>query len=204
MNLLPPNATDFENKIVETSALTLDLNSDLSSLVRLNDSPSQFLASIAWQFSVDRWSTNWSDEKKKKQIKNSFKVHQHKGTNYALKTIVESFGFTLTIYEWWQESPTNEPGTLQLLIDTNDEELTQDDLTVLLQLINDAKPLSRHITNIQINASPVKATLHFLAACYTGEETTIYPELIDCILPIQPLWAFYEHQEIEIYPYQGI
>lgn len=42
MNLLPPNATDFENKIVETSAQITELNADLSSLIRIDDAPSNF------------------------------------------------------------------------------------------------------------------------------------------------------------------
>uniref|UniRef100_UPI00202AAE06 phage tail protein n=4 Tax=Moraxellaceae TaxID=468 RepID=UPI00202AAE06 len=51
MNLLPPNTTAFENKIVETTAKSTELNSDLSSLIRVDDAPSDFLSILAWQFS---------------------------------------------------------------------------------------------------------------------------------------------------------
>lgn len=69
MNLLPPNATDFEHKIVETSAQLTELNADLSSLIRIDDAPSDFLSILAWQFSVDRWQDDWPDEVKRAQIK---------------------------------------------------------------------------------------------------------------------------------------
>ncbi|MDP7844814.1 phage tail protein I, partial [Acinetobacter pittii] len=59
MNLLPPNTTAFENKIVETTAKSTELNSDLSSLIRVDDAPSDFLSILAWQFSVDRWQDDW-------------------------------------------------------------------------------------------------------------------------------------------------
>lgn len=127
MNLLPPNTTAFEKKIVEATAKTTELNTNLSSLIRVDDAPADFLSILAWQFSVDRWQDDWPDEIKRAQIKNSIKVHTYKGTNYALRSIVESFGYSLTIHEWWQESPMNEPGTFQITIETNGRALTEKD-----------------------------------------------------------------------------
>lgn len=85
------------------------MNGDLSSLIRIDDAPSEYLSILAWQFSVDRWQDDWPDEVKRAQIKNSIKVHQYKGTNYALRQIVESFGYSIRVHEWWQESPMNQP-----------------------------------------------------------------------------------------------
>ncbi|MBP4976394.1 phage tail protein I [Acinetobacter baumannii] len=199
-NLLPPNSTELERKITEVLAENCNIPVDIKSLVTLINVPSQFLPHLAWEKSVDRWQQNWPENIKKEQIKNAFQVHKYKGTNYALRKIVEAFGYSLTIYEWWQESPANEPGTFQIAIDTNSRELTEEGLNTLLQLLNDACPLTRHCKHIQINVSPSYAQIHALAGCYSGDDTTIFPEVQDAVLIATPVWAFYEQTETEIYP----
>ncbi|EHU1482452.1 phage tail protein I [Acinetobacter baumannii] len=200
-NLLPPNSTELETKITEVLSKNSNLPVDIKSLVTLNNIPSQFLPHIAWEKSVDRWQQNWSENIKKEQIKAAFEVHKYKGTNYALRKIVEAFGYSLTIYEWWQESPMNEPGTFQIAIDTNSHELTEEGLNTLLQLIDDARPLTRHCKHVQINVLPVSARVHYLAGCYSGDDTTIFPKVPDIAIQAIPIWAFHEHQLTEIYPF---
>lgn len=200
MNLLPPNATDFENKIVETSAQMTELNADLSSLIRIDDAPSDFLSILAWQFSVDRWQDDWPDEVKRAQIKNSIKVHQHKGTNYALRQIVESFGYSLVVHEWWQESPMNEPGTFQITIDTNGKALSEKSYNTLVELLHDAKPLTRELKGIELNVIAVNGDTNVAVAMYDGEDVTIYPKLDETFPLIYPIFVHYGHDETTIYP----
>ena len=194
MNLLPPNTTAFENKIVETTAKSTELNSDLSSLIRVDDAPSDFLSILAWQFSVDRWQDDWPDEVKRAQIKNSIKVHTYKGTNFALRSIVESFGYSLTIHEWWQESPMNEPGTFQITIETNGRALTEKTSKTLVELLQDAKPLTRELKGIEINVINVQGETNVACGCYGGDDVTIYPKVDD------PNSLIYEHETTSIYP----
>lgn len=200
MNLLPPNATDFEHKIVETSAQLTELNADLSSLIRIDDAPSDFLSILAWQFSVDRWQDDWPDEVKRAQIKNSIKVHQHKGTNYALRQIVESFGYSLTVHEWWQELPMSEPGTFQLTIDTNGKSLSEKSYNTLVELLHDAKPLTRELKGVEINVIAVNGDTNVAVAMYDGEDVTIYPKQDETTPIIYPIFAHYGHDETTIFP----
>lgn len=200
MNLLPPNATDFENKIVETTSKATDLNTDLTSLIRIDDAPSDFLSILAWQFSVDRWQDDWSDDVKRAQIKNSIKVHTYKGTNFALRQIVESFGYSLTVHEWWQESPMNAPGTFQITVDTNGRALSEKTFKTLTELLHDAKPLTRELKAIEINVINVEGETNVGAAMYCGEDITIYPKIDDPQSLIYPIFAFYEHETTSIYP----
>ncbi|EPF77287.1 phage tail protein I [Acinetobacter gyllenbergii] len=200
MNLLPPNATDFENKLVETSSKNIDLDADLSRLIRIDDAPADFLSILAWQFSVDRWQDDWPEEIKRAQIKNSVKVHTYKGTNYALRSIVESFGYSLTIHEWWQESPMNVPGTFQITIDTNGRALTEKTSKTLVELLNDAKPLTRELKGIEINVINVQGETNVACGCYGGDDVTIYPKVDDPNSLIYPVFAFYEHETTSIYP----
>lgn len=200
MNLLPPNATDFENKIVETSAQITELNADLSSLIRIDDAPSDFLSILAWQFSVDRWQDDWPDEVKRAQIKNSIKVHQHKGTNYALRQIIESFGYSLKVHEWFDETPMNEPGTFQITVETNGKSLTERTYKTLVELIHDAKPLTRELKGIEINVIAVNGDTNVATAMYSGEDITIYPKVDDPNSLIYPIFAFYEFDTTSILP----
>ena len=200
MNLLPPNTTAFEKKIVEATAKTTELNTNLSSLIRVDDAPADFLSILAWQFSVDRWQDDWPDEVKRAQIKNSIKVHTYKGTNFALRSIVESFGYSLTIHEWWQESPMNEPGTFQITIETNGRALTEKTSKTLVELLNDAKPLTRELKGIEINVINVQGETNVAAAMYCGEEVIIYPKVDDPNSVMYPVFAFYEHETTSIYP----
>lgn len=200
MNLLPPNTTVFEKKIVETTAKTTELNTNLSSLIRVDDAPADFLSILAWQFSVDRWQDDWPDEVKRAQIKNSIKVHTYKGTNFALRSIVESFGYSLTIHEWWQESPMNEPGTFQITIETNGRALTEKTSKTLVELIQDAKPLTRELKGIEINVINVQGETSVACGCYSGDDVTIYPKVDDPNSLIYPIFAFYEHETTSIYP----
>ncbi|MDC4915725.1 phage tail protein I [Acinetobacter baumannii] len=200
-NILPPNSTELERKITEVLAENCEVPVGIKSLVTLTNVPSQFLPHLAWEKSVDRWQQNWPEHIKKEQIKNSFQVHKYKGTNYALRKIVEAFGYSLTIYEWWQETPRNEPGTFQIAIDTNSQELTEEGLNTLVQLLNDARPLTRHCKQIQINVVPIISQIHALAICYSGDETTIFPEIKDIEILSTPFLVFNEHQITEIYPF---
>lgn len=200
MNLLPPNTTAFEKKIVEATAKTTELNANLSSLIRVDDAPADFLSILAWQFSVDRWQDDWPDDIKRAQIKNSIKVHTYKGTNYALRSIVESFGYSLTIHEWWQESPMNEPGTFQITIETNGRALTEKTSKTLVELLQDAKPLTRELKGIEINVINVQGETNVACGCYGGDDVTIYPKVDDPNSLIYPVFAFYEHETTSIYP----
>lgn len=200
MNLLPPNTTAFEKKIVEATAKTTELNTNLSSLIRVDDAPADFLSILAWQFSVDRWQDDWPDEVKRAQIKNSIKVHTYKGTNFALRSIVESFGYSLTIHEWWQESPMNEPGTFQITIETNGRALTEKTSKTLVELLQDAKPLTRELKGIEINVINVQGETNVACGCYGGEDVTIYPKVDDPNSVMYPIFAFYEHETTSIYP----
>lgn len=200
MNLLPPNTTQLEKKLTDAASFAQNLNGNLSTLIRIDDAPADFLSILAWQFSVDRWQDDWPDEVKRAQIKNSIKVHRHKGTNYALRQIIESFGYSLTVHEWWQEVPMNEPGTFQITIDTNGKALSERTFQTLNELIQDAKPLTRELKGIEINVINIEGETNIGSAMYCGEDITIYPKVDEPNSLIYPIFAFYEHEITSVFP----
>ena len=199
-SLLPPNSTELERKVATANSKGTDLDVQHKTLSTIDDAPNQFLSVLGWQNSVDRWNRDWSDAQKKAQIKASFNIHQKKGTVAALKAITKAFGYSLSVTEWWQETPSNTPGTFQITIDTEGNALTDGAYNTLIDLIQDAKPLTRSLTGIEINIVSVRGDTNVAVAMYDGEDVTIYPKPDDPIPFIYPVFAFYGHDDTTVYP----
>jgi len=134
--------------------------------------PAELLPYLAWALSVDRWDFNWPEATKRKVIASSFFVHQHKGTRSAIHRVVEPLGFLIELREWWQDNA--EPGTFRLVIGVQENGITEETYQELERLINDAKPASRHLTELNISLSS-QGECYVGVACYLGEELTVYP-----------------------------
>ena len=199
-NLLPPNSTQLERNVCEATAHATNLDVNIKTIATLKNTPKDFLPLIAWQNSVDRWNRDWSEKQKIAQIKASFQIHQKKGTVAALKEITKAFGYSLTVTEWWQEEPTNTPGTFQITIDTEANELTESGYNTLVSLLNDAKPLTRELKGIELNVVSVRGDTNVACAMYDGEDVTIYPKQNESIPFIYPIFAHYGHDETTVYP----
>ena len=199
-NLLPPNSTQLERNVCEATAQATNLDVNIKTITTLKNTPKDFLPLIAWQNSVDRWNRDWSEKQKIAQIKASFQIHQKKGTVAALKEITKAFGYSLTVTEWWQEEPTNTPGTFQITIDTEGNELTESGYNTLVSLLNDAKPLTRELKGIELNVVSVRGDTNVACAMYDGEDVTIYPKQNESIPFIYPIFAHYGHDETTVYP----
>ena len=199
-NLLPPNSTQLERNVCEATAQATNLDVNIKTIATLKNTPKDFLPLIAWQNSVDRWNRDWSEKQKIAQIKASFQIHQKKGTVAALKEITKAFGYSLTVTEWWQEQPTNTPGTFQITIDTEGNELTESGYNTLVSLLNDAKPLTRELKGIELNVVSVRGDSNVACAHYSGDDLTIYPKQEQPVPFIYPIFAHYGHDETTVYP----
>jgi len=198
--LLPPNSTLLERNVCSVTSEATDLDVNIRAITTLKNTPNDFLPLIAWQNSVDRWNRNWSDTEKIAQIRASFQIHQKKGTVAALKEITKAFGYSLTVTEWWQEQPTNTPGTFQITIDTEGNELSESGYNTLIALLNDAKPLTRELKGIEVNVVSVRGDTNIACAMYDGEDVTIYPKQNQFIPICCPIFVFFGHDDTTIYP----
>ena len=198
--LLPPNSTLLERNVCSVTSEATDLDVNIRAITTLKNTPNDFLPLIAWQNSVDRWNRNWSDKEKIAQIRASFQIHQKKGTVAALKEITKAFGYSLTVTEWWQEQPNDTPGTFQITIDTEGNELTESGYSTLVSLLNDAKPLTRELKGIELNVVSVRGDTNVACAMYDGEDVTIYPKQNKFTPVCCPIFVFFGHDETIIYP----
>lgn len=163
----------LEQRAAAACAVISDLNVPLRDLWNPEACPVKFLPYLAWAFSVDSWDENWSEEEKRSVIGEAFCLHQRKGTVAAIRRVVEKMGYSISIEEWWQVA--DPAGTFRLEIDVNDIGLTFRMLDELNRLINDAKPVSRHISQLNI-AAKVKGNIYTGTALYCGEIISVYPE----------------------------
>lgn len=198
--LLPPNSTLLERNVCSVTSEATDLDVNIRAITTLKNTPNDFLPLIAWQNSVDRWNRNWSDKEKIAQIRASFQIHQKKGTVAALKEITKAFGYSLSVTEWWQEQPTNTPGTFQITIDTEGNELSESGYNTLIALLNDAKPLTRELKGIEVNVVSVRGDANIACAMYDGEDVTIYPKQNEFTPICCPIFVFFGHDDTTIYP----
>ena len=173
--LLPPNSTKFERNLTDVAAKNTDLAVEIKTLSSIDQAPDQFLSFLAWQYSVDSWDTEWQPSLQRQLIKKSFRQHQIKGTRTAVREVLAQFGYSCVFQEWFETNPIGTPGTFTLTLELNGLELTDSTYAEVNRLVKDAKPASRHLTNLIINVQPLCIPL-VAVGTHSGETVTIFVE----------------------------
>ena len=171
-SLLPSNRTPLEQALAQVSMEKPDLPNVLRRMISPATCPVELLPWLAIQRSVDRWDPTWSEAIKRKVVKDSFEVHQRKGTVAALRQVVEPFADLIDITEWHQLEPKGEPGTFSMSLALFESGLSEQGLVELERIIGDTKPISRHLVGLSITYSPT-GELFLGGTIFTGDETTI-------------------------------
>ncbi|OHP44404.1 phage tail protein I, partial [Pseudomonas aeruginosa] len=136
--------------------------------------PVALLPYLAWAFSVDRWDSTWPERVKRQVIRDAYLVHSHKGTLSALRRVVEPVGSLTDILEWWQQTPAGVPGTFEITVDVSDNGLDEETVLELERLLDDVRPVSRHLTRLDLRITPDILARHGLATI-DGDTLEISP-----------------------------
>lgn len=171
-SLLPPGSSALERRLAKACSGISDLNVPLRDLWNPWKCPVKFLPYLAWAFSVDRWEETWTETAKRQAVSDAFWIHQRKGTVAAVKRVIEALGYTMTIEEWWKVA--DPAGTFRLEIDLNEVGITEPMIYELERIIGDAKPVSRHISQLKLSVI-ITGIVNIGAAICDGEVTTVYP-----------------------------
>lgn len=174
ITLLPPNATQLERNLAKAGAAIESIPVPLRDLWNPDKCPVEWLPFLAWTFSVDRWDPAWPVATKRAVIKSAYFVHKKKGTIGALRRVVEPLGYLIRVIEWHKQVPVGPRGTFQLDIGVLETGITDEMYQELERLIDDAKPLSRHLTGLAISME-VRGKARTHVAAYLGDEVTVYP-----------------------------
>lgn len=172
--MLPGNATELERLAAQALAQIERVPIPLRDLWNPDTCPVELLPYLAWAFSVDRWSPAWPESAKRAAIRSAYFIHSRKGTIGALRRVVEPLGYLIEVREWWEEVPAGVPGTFRLLIGVLDTGIDEAMYQELSFLIDDAKPLSRHLIGLAIGLE-VRGRTYIGAAAVDGETLTVYP-----------------------------
>ena len=175
--LLPPTATKLEKNL--SQAIACEPPIPLRSLWEPQTCPYELLPYLAWQYSVDRWDEEWSEQIKRKVIAEAFEIHKLKGTKEAIRRAVEPFGFLIKISEWWQNNQT--PGSFTLEIGVSDTGITEEYYNELSRIIDDVKPVSRQLSNLAIQLVS-KGSLTIGVSGYDGNTLAIYPYIAEKVI----------------------
>lgn len=172
--LLPGNATELERLAAQALAQIERVPVPLRDLWNPDACPVALLPYLAWAFSVDRWSQSWPESAKRNSIKASYIIHSRKGTIGALRRVVEPLGYLIEVVEWWQTVPRGEPATFALKVGVLDTGITEEMYQELTRLIDDARPVSRHMTGLAISLE-TSGVIGYGAYVDQGEVLDVYP-----------------------------
>ncbi|GLR51277.1 phage tail protein I [Shinella yambaruensis] len=102
--LLPDSSTALERAIAEVDAWRMEaVDTDIIRRIhRPDECPPAFLPILAWEYSVDEWDPEWTVAAKREAIKQSFEVHRHKGTAYAVERAVTALNYGGRVEEWFE------------------------------------------------------------------------------------------------------
>lgn len=171
-SLMANGSSLLEQRAASACASISDLSVPLRDLWNPWKCPVKFLPYLAWAFSVDRWEETWSETEKRLAVSDAFWIHQRKGTVAAVRRVIETLGYSMTLQEWWKVA--DPAGTFRLEIDLNDIGITESMIKELERIIGDAKPVSRHISQLTLSLS-VTALASIGTAFIDSEVITVYP-----------------------------
>ncbi|CRM13036.1 phage tail protein I [Pseudomonas sp. 58 R 12] len=198
-SLLPNNSTQLERAIEVASSDQTVI--PLRSLYNPITCPVHLLPHLAWAWSVDRWDDRWTETAKRNAVRASFYIHSRKGTIGALRRVVEPLGYLLEVIEWWQTVPEGAPATFALRVGLLDTGITEEMFSELERLIDDAKPVSRHLTGLDITLE-TRANAYTGFAVYDGDEIDVYPWAnpdIDVVIQGHAGVSEYTLDELDVY-----
>ncbi|WP_085600742.1 phage tail protein I, partial [Pseudomonas sp. B6(2017)] len=125
----------------------------------------------------DRWDSKWPEAAKRSAIRSSHYIHSRKGTIGALRRVVEPLGYLIEVLEWWQTVPEGVPGTFAIKIGVLETGITEEMYQELTWLVDDARPVTRHLTGMAISLETTGG-FNIFAGFADGDEIDVYPPLL--------------------------
>jgi len=144
-SLLPPNSSDLERALAETGIAATDLPVAIRALWDAETCPAALLPWLAWAWSADDWDDAWSERQKRETVKSALAVQRIKGTVGAVRNALGALGFPVRVQEWFAQTPAGDPYTFRLLLDVDQEALSQANLRKILEVVESTKSLRSHL-----------------------------------------------------------
>jgi len=199
--LLPSNSTPLELQAAEALAQIQRVPIPLRTLYNPDKCPLPLLPYLAWSFSVDPGASQRHESAKRSAIRSAYYIHSRKGTLGSLRRVVEPLGFAIEVVEWWQTIPLGPRATFALNISVSETGITEQMYQELTWLIDDAKPLTRHLTGLDIILE-TRVESYAVIAIDDGDEIDVYPWInpdIDVFIQSYGGASIYPLDEMDVY-----
>ncbi|TNL10072.1 phage tail protein I [Kosakonia cowanii] len=172
-SLLPPSAIQPERAQEQASTeLITALDTDMLRKVKNPDTcPAHLLPWLAWESAVDPWEDTWTEEEKRRVIKDAAYVHQHRGTAGAVRRSLSAVSLPTTVVEWWEDEPRKAPYTFRVEVYGN-EDINSELYDRIRRQVEKAKNLRSQLTSVD-----VVADLDTDGPYYTGGAVTAWIDI---------------------------
>jgi len=151
-SLLPPNATALERAIEACDAQLLNVAMGHTWIKDPLRCPVALLPWLAWELSLDTWVSEWPEHIKRQRIASAITIQRHKGTAGSVRDVIESFGGSVVIREWWEQQPPGKPHTFDLILTLSGRPGVDPSAKYVEDVIaevNRTKPVRSHFTFTQ-------------------------------------------------------
>lgn len=169
--LLPPNSTQLERDLADTTGRIGEVPSGINSLWDPNTCPTEFLPWLAWAFSVDGWNESWTIAQKRSVIAASFAVHKTKGTAGSVKKAVGALGYSTKIVEWYENA--SDPYTFDVEVEITDTPVDESQIKQIRRVVDRTKNARSHYDLRLVAKLP--GQIFIGSALTVGDTAEVYP-----------------------------
>ncbi len=150
-SLLPPGSTALQKALERVGSEMLDIPILVRAVKSADESPLQFLPWLAWERSLDNWSSDWSEAVRRERVRQAIPIARRKGTAASVRAVVQSFGGSVALREWWQMEPKGVPHTFDLVLNLEQKGAPASAAFVdqVIAEVSRAKPVRSHFTFTQ-------------------------------------------------------
>jgi phage tail P2-like protein len=156
-------AIDPELHAVADFARTLPI------LSRIDELPEELIDLLAWQWHVDLYETTLTLREKRETVKRLLLMHRYKGTRKAVDEALAPINYEVSINE-----ATGEPFLFDVDLYVDVEVDLAEARDRCIRYVNIAKPVSRHLRNIDVHYNTEPSTGTF----YAGSVLTGYIDVM--------------------------
>jgi len=147
---------------------------NLSIYARIMELPEELLDLLAYDYKVDWWDVNYSLEEKRRTLKDSWRVHKHLGTRYAVGTALGNILPGAVIQEWFEYG--GKPYCFRIDVPVSEEGISVERQRRVLSRIWFYKNLRSHLDLMELHTETT-GTLHIRAYGEAGVTIEVWPEL---------------------------
>jgi len=154
-----------------------------------NTCPAHLLPWLAWAVSIDRWSADWSEARKRLEIAKSIDDHRVKGSRASVEEVLQRYDELLELVEWWETFPTATPHTFEIRLPLGPDggaRASREFVEAIISEVVTVKPARSHFQLIQMldAAAPVYLVSGAMAGGFQRHDAVAAHD-------DDPVWATY-------------